>query len=105
MCEVCAIFGVGEHWAESALLAARGSPALGIQRHRRERRRRIALLNRWLAGSLVSVRDWDGEAFVIEDEIGRTRMASDLSSLWPAIEALAGRAFDPLSETPGFGPR
>jgi hypothetical protein len=105
MCEVCAIFGVGEHWAESAPLAAQASPALDIQHHRRERRRRIALLYRWLAGNGVSVRDWDGEAFVVEDDIGRTRLAADLSSLWPAIEALAGRSFDPLSEAPTFGPR
>jgi hypothetical protein len=105
MCEVCAIFGVGEHWAESAPVGTEALPALDIQRHRRERQSRIALLNRWLAGNRVSVRDWDGEGFIVEDDIGRTRLAADLSSLWPAIEALAGRAFDPLSETPGFGPR
>lgn len=105
MCEVCAIFGVGEHWAESAPLAGDAFPARDIQRHRQERRRRIALLNEWLDGNRVLVRDWDGEAFVIEDEMGRTRIAADLSSLWPAIESLAGRSFDPLTEAPTFGPR
>ena len=105
MCEVCAIFGVGEHWAESAPSQEHVVPALDIQRHRQARRDRISLLNQWLEGEHVRVRDWDGEAFAVEDDGGRRRIASDLSSLWGAIEALAGRAFDPLSEEAPFGPR
>lgn len=105
MCEVCAIFGVGEHWAESAPLVDDRFPAREIQHHRSERRRRIDLLNRWLASDGILVRDWDGEAFAVEDSIGRTRIAADLSTLWPAIEALAGRPFDPLLEEASFGPR
>ena len=45
------------------------------------------------------------QRFAVEDSIGRTRIAADLSTLWPAIEALAGRPFDPLLEEASFGPR
>lgn len=105
MCEVCAIFGIGEHWAESAPLAAADFPAVEIQSHRGERRRRIELLNAWLAGTRVVVHDWDGEAFFVEDASGRRRIAADLSALWPAVEALAGRPFDPLADELPHGSR
>ena len=105
MCEVCAIFGIGEHWTESAPLIATAFPAVEIQGHRGERRRRIALLNAWLAGTQVTVHDWDGEAFSVEDKSGRRRIASDLSTLWPAVEALAGRPFDPLADELPYGSR
>jgi hypothetical protein len=105
MCEVCAIFGVGEHWSESAPIIDRVFPAVEIQNHRAGRRERIALLNEWVAADGLIVRDWDGEAFVVEDGAGRRRIANDLSMLWPVIEALAGRPFDPLQENVPFGPR
>ena len=105
MCEVCAIFGVGGHWTESPPLQDDEFPAPEIQHHRVERRRRIALLNDWLANDRLVVGDWDGEAFVVEDDAGRRRVASDLSALWPVIEALAGHAMDPLREDTRFGPR
>jgi hypothetical protein len=105
MCEVCAIFGIGEHWVESAARVAEEFPAIEIQSHRGERRRRIELLNAWLAPTGVTVHDWDGEAFSVEDNSGRRRIASDLSTLWPAVEALAGRPFDPLAEEMPYGSR
>jgi hypothetical protein len=105
MCEVCAIFGVGEHWAESAPRGTGDLPATAIQNHRGERRRRIEILNEWLAEGRVTVHDWDGEAFFVEDGSGRRRIAADLSALWPAIEALAGRLFDPLDDAWANGTR
>jgi len=105
MCEVCAIFGIGEHWVESAPLVPAEFPAIEIQSHRVERRRRIELLNAWLLRTGVTVQDWDGEAFSVEDNSGRRRIASDLSTLWPAVEALAGRPFDPLADEMPYGLR
>ena len=98
MCEVCAVFGIGEHWAEVAPHSERAFIADSIVRNRVERRRRIALLNVWLAPSQVSVSDWDGEAFAVEDQVGRRRIAADLSALWPAIDAMTCAPFDPLDE-------
>ena len=105
MCEVCAIFGVGEHWTDSAPLADRGFPAAEIQIHREVRRRRISQLNEWLASDHLVVGDWDRQGFVVEDAVGRRRIAANLATLWPAIEALAGHSFDPLAEGTPFGPR
>ena len=105
MCEVCAIFGIGEHWVESAPLVPAEFPAIEIQSHRVERRRRIELLNAWLLRTGVTVQDWDGEAFSVEDNSGRRRIASDLSTLWPAVEALAGSPFDPLADEMPYGSR
>ena len=98
MCEVCAIFGLGEHWTESATLSNRAFPADEIRAHRTVRRRRIGLMNRLLAPHGVTVGDWDGEAFMVENAAGRMRVVANLSALWPAIEGLAGRHFDPLDD-------
>lgn len=96
MCEVCAIFGVSAHWTDAAPIGASTDAAHSIQRHRTERRRRIEILNGWLASHDVTVTDWDGEAFAVQAPNGSMRIAPDLSALWPLIEALSGAAFDPL---------
>ncbi|HVO89404.1 MAG TPA: hypothetical protein VMV45_12750 [Casimicrobiaceae bacterium] len=105
MCEVCAIFGVAGHWTDAAPIGTSEEPARAIQRHRVERRRRIDLLNTWLADRRVTVQDWNGEAFVVLDAAGRMRVAADLSALWAVVESLSGSPFDPLSEEEPFGTR
>lgn len=105
MCEVCAIFGVSSHWSDAAPIGASTEAAPAIQQHRGERRRRLELLNRWLAARDVHVEDWDGEAFAVRSQDGRMRVAADLSTLWPQIEALAGARFDPLVEGGWVGTR
>lgn len=98
MCEVCAVFGVSEHWTDAAPVDAGVTAAIEIQRHRDSRRLRIEYLNRWLGSEGVSIGDWDGASFVVEDASGRMRVVNDLSELWPAIESVLGRPFDPLQE-------
>jgi hypothetical protein len=105
MCEVCAIFGVSAHWTDAAPVGATSQAARAIQQHRGERRRRLAILNGWLASRDVIVEDWDGEAFAVRAHDGRTRIAPDLSALWPQIEALADDQFDPLEEGGWVGAR
>ena len=41
-------------------------------------------------------RDWNGSKYLLKDGKGRSELAQDLGSLWPAAEKLAGRAPDPL---------
>ena len=105
MCEVCAIFGVSAHWADAAPIGVSTNVARAIQGHRSERRRRIDILNDWLAPRDVTVQDWDGEAFVVQTSDGRMRVAPDLSTLWPVIEALSGASFDPLEDGGWVGAR
>lgn len=100
MCDVCAVFGIGDHWTEAAKLADGMFPARDIQRHRRHRRERLALVNRLLAPVGLTCDDWDGEAFVLYDPAGRMRIAATLPELWKEAEALSGRLLDPLKLKP-----
>jgi hypothetical protein len=96
MCEVCAIFGAGEHWSDFGRLREERFPFEDIQHYRDERKRRILLLNRILAPFAVRCEDWDGEALMVLDRSGRSKIAPTLNDVWPAAEALSGRAIDPL---------
>jgi hypothetical protein len=99
MCEVCAIFGAGEHWSDFGRLRDERFPFADIQHYRSERRRRIALLNRLFVPLAVTCEDWDGEALMLFDRQGRSRLAPTLSDVWPALEALTSKAIDPLDRT------
>jgi hypothetical protein len=97
MCEVCAVFGVGAHWSDAAAHISDTEIAGGILSLRGERRRRLDLINRLLSSGRMSVSDWDGESYCLEDSAGRTRVVADLSMLWNVAEEMSGRAFDPLA--------
>lgn len=99
MCEVCAIFGAGEHWSDFARMRDTQFPFADIQHYREERRRRIALLNDLLAAVGVVCEDWDGEALALYDRRGRMKLAPALGDVWPTVEALSGFRIDPLAET------
>lgn len=96
MCEVCAIFGAGEHWSDFGRLRNERFPFEDIQHYRDERKRRIRLINMLLAATEVTCEDWDGEALMLFDKAGRSKLAPTLNDVWPAAEALSGRVIDPL---------
>lgn len=96
MCEVCAVFGAGEHWSDFSRARNERYPFDDILHYRAERQRRIAILNRMLDGSSVAAKDYDGEAIEIFDRQGRTRIAATLNDVWPAVEKFADQRFDPL---------
>lgn len=97
MCEVCAVFGVGTHWTDSARVSNLRYPALEIQRHRDERRERFGLLRSLVKPLGLTVGDWDGDAFLLENQEGRSLCVPDLSAFWPAVERLSKTKIDPLS--------
>lgn len=99
MCEVCAIFGAGEHWSDFARQRDTRFPFADILHYRAERKRRIAMLNALLKPLGLTCEDWDGEALALTDARGRTRIAPTLGDVWPVAEGLSGRQVDPLSET------
>ncbi|MDN3627139.1 hypothetical protein [Methylobacterium isbiliense] len=90
------MFGIGDHWTDAAKLSRNLFPARDIQRHRRHRRERIALMNRLVEPAGLVCEDWDGDAFLLTDRAGRTRVAASLAEFWREAEALSGQAFDPL---------
>jgi hypothetical protein len=100
MCEVCAIFGAGEHWSDFGRLRNERYPFDDIRHYRDERKRRIAMINALLAPHGITCEDWDGEALAVSDRQGRSKIAQTLTDLWLRIEELSGGRIDPLS--PGF---
>ncbi|MDE1569102.1 hypothetical protein [Aquabacter sediminis] len=98
MCEVCAIFGAGEHWSDFGRLRDTQFPFADIQHYRAERARRIGLINGLVGPAGLVCEDWDGEALVLGDAQGRQKIVPTLNDLWPQVEALSGLRVDPLSE-------
>ncbi len=96
MCDVCAVFGIGDHWTDGSKLASGTFPAADIQKHRQHRKERIELLRRLIAPAGLTCEDWDGDAFAIFDGSGRMRVAASLADFWHEAAALSGRSFDPL---------
>lgn len=97
MCEVCAIFGVGDHWTDAAAVSNPAFPADDIQKFRAARRRRLALVNRLINPLGLDCTDWDGESLALTDATGRTEVVPDLAELWPRVERMTGRLLDPLA--------
>ncbi|MCI3208256.1 MULTISPECIES: hypothetical protein [Pandoraea] len=96
MCEVCAVFGVSEHWTDAGDPMGQHSVAAGILENRAERARRLRLINRILRPYGLKAEDWDGESYAVEDASGRRQLASDLSTLWRVAEQLGDTFIDPL---------
>jgi hypothetical protein len=96
MCEVCAVFGVSEHWADSALVKDLSFPARDIQQARVARREQLKLLGGILARYQLTCKDWDGEGYLVEAVSGNREIVANLQDLWGAAERLSGHRFDPL---------
>lgn len=97
MCEVCAVFGIGDHWTDAASLASPAFPAADIQRFRAERKRRLRLVNALIAHLGATCADWDGESLVLTDAKGRMDVVPDLATLWTRLERMTGARLDPLA--------
>lgn len=97
MCEVCAIFGAGEHWSDFARLRDERFPFEDIMHYRAERKRRLGMLNALLEVHCVHCEDWDGEAVAVYDAVGRFKIAATLNDIWKVAEELSKVALDPLS--------
>lgn len=102
MCEVCAIFGAGEHWSDFGRMRNERYPFDDIMHYRTERALRLGMINRILARIGLSCEDWDGEAIAVHDRSGRFKLAATLNDVWPVVEALSGTCLDPLD--PSFTP-
>lgn len=97
MCEVCAIFGAGEHWSDFGRARNETFPFEDIKFYRTERARRLALIGRIVAPACLTVEDWDGEVAVVFDMQGRSVLCPTLGDIWSAAERLSGQVVDPLS--------
>jgi hypothetical protein len=98
MCEVCAIFGAGEHWSDFGRARNETFPFEDIKFYRHERARRLALIWQIIAPSGLTVEDWDGEAAAVYDVHGRSYLCPSLGDIWTAVERLSGIEVDPLDD-------
>jgi hypothetical protein len=90
-----------EHWAEraedgAAQGGARVEDDARRRARRRERTRRVRLVNRVLAHHRLTLQDWDGRLYLLRDAKGRSATVPDLGSLWTAAAGLSGGRLDPL---------
>jgi hypothetical protein len=90
-----------EHWAERTDEGAeRGGVRVEDDQRRRARRRertrRVRLVNRVLAHHRLVLQDWDGRLYLLRDAKGRSATVADLGSLWMVAAGLAGHRLDPL---------
>ena len=96
MCSLCGLLGSAEHWADAhARPGVFTRNATPLER-RRERINRVAAANRILAHFGLSVKDWQGRAFLLSTRTGRSEIVDSLAHLWAAAERLLGRPCDPL---------
>lgn len=94
MCGLCGVLGVGDHWSDT-LDQQRSSDDLRIKR-RREKTRRIALANRFLAFYGVKLSGVPSGGYKLSTATGRTILVEHLAAFCPQVEALCGRVVDPL---------
>ena len=96
MCGLCGVLGAGRHWTDAAPRPGVYTRNTDEVERRRERRHRVAQLDRVLRPLGLRLEDWQGASFVLCDRSGGTEMVDDLAHLWAAAERLSGRAGDPL---------
>lgn len=100
MCILCGEFVSQPYWAERRVedeARSKGIEESDYHRsRRRDRTRRVSIVNRVLSFYGLKVEDWNGAKYVLRDRKGRSELVQDLGSLWPAAAKLAGRPLDPL---------
>ena len=86
MCGLCGIFGVSEHWTDSA----DGSAA-----SKAERLHRVRIANAALEPFGLKVADWMNR-LTLSSRTGKSAVIDNFGALWPMAERLRGQACDPL---------
>jgi hypothetical protein len=92
MCGLCGIVGTVPHWSDGVP----GPSTPDTPSRRRERQERVRGLNRVLRPFGLAASDWQGSAYVLATQTGRTEIVSDVAHLWQAAAKLRGSACDPL---------
>lgn len=91
MCGLCGALTPEEHWTD------RGATGRG----RRERLARVRSVRALLAGTGLTVTDWQGSAYQLSNGRGSTVLVRDLGALWEQAERMrGGRPVDPLALDP-----
>jgi hypothetical protein len=95
MCSLCAALGGSRYWTDAAGHAdfEKGGRKISLGD---ERSRRVGLLNLVLETYGLSISDWGGNSYVLENRQGRSENMYNLAGIWAAADRLAERPCDPL---------
>jgi hypothetical protein len=94
MCSVCGVLDGPAHWSQAIgrLKLAQTTTA------RAERARSAALLNKIAATRRAKVSDWQGTQWLVAGPTGAQEVVDSLALVWAALDRIAGRPIDPLSD-------
>jgi hypothetical protein len=96
MCSLCAALGASRYWTDAA-----GHDAFrqygGKLTARSEREQRVAILNSLLNTRGITIADWGGNSYILEDQTGRRENVYNLAGVWAQIQEMLGAALDPLA--------
>lgn len=97
MCGLCGLWGHVAHWSSASSPAVSGGAA-GALNPLRERALQVRSLDRVARLVGAGVEDWAGSSWIVRSASGATEIVDALPLVWPALERLAGRPVDPLSD-------
>lgn len=90
MCGMCGELSPQDHWTDRPV----GPDDGGARRARLARLRAVRAL---LAGTGLTVTEWQGRRWLLGDGRGTTAVVPDLGTLWAEAERMLGRPVDPLA--------
>jgi len=92
MCALCGVLGNEDHWTDGSHPFFTGEPMT----RRARRLARVTAANIVLAEFGLTLADWEGAKYQLNNRTGRTEIVDDLAQVWQAAERILGRACDPL---------
>jgi hypothetical protein len=99
MCLVCGNLSGEPHWTERRPDSRPDVDPAAETRRRRDRYRRIRLVNRVLAAGRLTVHDEPGATrYVLTNGRGSSELLEHLGEIWSAAERQLGRPIDPLDD-------
>ncbi|GAA8580057.1 hypothetical protein KYTH42_00040 [Helicobacter pylori] len=103
MCVLCGELIRSFHWTDNYEIDEnlKGKNVLisvneNARERKRERLKRVGLLNKILAFYGLKMDDWQGAKFVLCDKKGQSVMVNDLGDLWDKAQNLAKKEMDAL---------
>lgn len=100
MCILCGEFMGSFHWSDLNL-KEKTTSIIGenSKEYKRQRLKRVDLLNKILSFYALSVEDWQGARFILRDKKGQSELVNDLGDLWIKANKLSTKPIDILDES------
>lgn len=89
MCGLCGLIAEQRDWSDGI--------ALTVPK-RQERYRKIKIINTIVKPYRVSVSDFQGINYLVQNQTGKASVVNGLSNLWEEVEAMTHQSIDVLDE-------